>query len=215
MKRYFPVLAVLLGLGSVISSAQTARPVKNSDPFERYLASVKKQTPEDSLRRFAGECGVNTNRVQPKFAVSPGGSWTAVKNLAAGLRSLETDFYTTAQLWKDADRVLVVLWPNSDADGSEIRQYRCYVSGKLTQAKVIQWEIPMDPDYKGKTWGYARTWKCDAGGKLKQIKAGFVNGLEQTIIRPKLSAEEEKNLNWTVNQRSLTDLKFPARMLTP
>src|SRR5882672_5092962 len=118
MKKWLPVLAVIMGLGIHFSSAQDQSPEKFPDPFDRYLKSVKAANPDPSLRRFAGDCGVDLVKLTPRFAVSVGESWTVVKSLANGLKRLETDFYTTAEVWMDGTRVLVEMWPNSDDVGS-------------------------------------------------------------------------------------------------
>ena len=94
MKRFLPVLAVLAWLGLSISSAQVTQ---HRDPFDRYLAAVRVHRPEPSLVRFADECGVKFEQREPKFAVSSAPEWSPVKDLAVGIKNLDSDNFSTAQ----------------------------------------------------------------------------------------------------------------------
>ncbi|MGB7549659.1 MAG: hypothetical protein WBM14_18135, partial [Terracidiphilus sp.] len=138
MKSWLPVLVLLVGLGSSISSGQDKL---QADPFARYLAWIKANRPETDSVRFAGECGVDVSKIQPRYAVGPGSSFTPVKSLAKGLLSLETDFYSTAEVWPGENRILVEIWANSDDVGSEVRYYKCFANRKLVQAEVIVWTV--------------------------------------------------------------------------
>jgi hypothetical protein len=97
MRRWLLVLLMIMGLGSHFSSSRPKPTTQLSDPFDRYLAAVKANHPDTSLRRFATQCKIDLSQVQPRFAVSSGGDWLYVKNLAKGLSSLESDFYSTAE----------------------------------------------------------------------------------------------------------------------
>jgi hypothetical protein len=209
MKRLFPVLAVLAGLGSSISFTQVKH---QSDPFSRYLTGLKSNQPEATLVRFAGECGVDVSRIQPRYAIGAGSSLEPVKSLAQGLRQLETDFYSTAEVRRSGERVLVEIWANSDDVGSEVRYYECFLNGKLVQAEVVNWNVPVD---KGdpKAWGYSQRWECVGNGKLLRTKTEFVDGGERFIPKPKLDAEDEKSLLGTPFLGSLDDWKLPPSAL--
>jgi hypothetical protein len=210
MKRNFLILLVLLGLGSFISSAQSAQ---SADPFERYLKSIDTNKREPSLERFAVECGVDVGQVRAKYAVTPGAEWQPTANLRKGLKSLESDFYTTIEVWKAKDRVLAEMWPNSDDVGSQIRILYCYRNGELQAAEAIDWNIPLVKDSKVKPWGYSRRWTRNAQGKLNLESIAFVDEYERMIHKPRLDADEEKSLLWIPPLGPLNERKLPASFL--
>jgi hypothetical protein len=204
MKRHFLVLFLIVGLGSCFSFAQ-------ADPFVRYLSSVKAGTPEPTLLRFATECGVDATKIRPRYAVGPGSSPSAVRNLARGLRSVDTDFYSTAEVWPSQDRVLVEIWANSDDVGSEVRYFKCFIGGELTKAEVVNWNVPVskgDP----RIWGYSLRWERSGNGELTKTKTEFVDALGRTISKPKLDSEGEKSLHWNPFLGSLEDQKLPPSL---
>ncbi|MGA9069308.1 MAG: hypothetical protein WB424_03570 [Terracidiphilus sp.] len=209
MKSLLPVLVLFAGLGSSISFAQGKQ---LQDPFNRYLVSIKSNQPEAALVRFAGGCDVEVSKVRPRFGVGPGSSLALVKDLAKGLRNLDTDFYSTAEVWVESNRVLVEFWANSDDVGSEVRYYECFVNGKLSLAEVIEWNVP---SYQTDivAWGYSRRWERGANGRLQRTKAEFVDGMEKPIPKPKLDEEGEKSLHWVPLLGSLNELKLPPDLL--
>jgi len=213
MRRCFPVLAILLELGSVISSAQAKQGQKYSDPYERYLNGIETSHREPSLRRFASVCGIDVTRVKAKYAVTVGNDWQHVKNLRHGLKSLESDFYTTIEVWKSGSNVLVEMWPNSDDVGSEVRILNCFVVGELQLAETIQWNVPAMQNPEIKPWGYSRHWRRDARGGWKQADTAFVDEHEQVIPKPKLDADDEESLRWSPSFKPLSNLKLPQSML--
>ncbi len=209
MKRLLSVLALSAGLGCSISYALSAQ---QKDPFNRYLAGIKSNQPEAAMVRFAGECGVDVLEIQPRFGAGPGSSLTLVTNLAKGLRSLDTDFYSTAEVWAEKDHVLVEFWANSDDVGSEVRYYKWFVDGKLALAEVIEWNVP---SYQTDivAWGYSRRWERGANGRLQRTKAEFVDEMERQISKPKLDKEGEKSLHWVPLLGPLNELRLPLALL--
>jgi hypothetical protein len=212
MRRWLPVLLVITGLGCHFSSGQTKPTTHLSDPFDRYLAGVKANHRDSSLRGFATQCKIGLSQVQPKFAVSVGGDWRSVKNLAKGLSSLESDFYSTAEVWKAGNRILVEIWSISADVGSEVRIYRCFDNGKLLQAESIDWNVPLD-QADPPAWGYSRRWERAANDRMQIAKSEFVDGLERTIPKPKLDAEGERSLKWQPSLGSLSELRLPPALL--
>ncbi|HME57578.1 MAG TPA: hypothetical protein VKF63_04520 [Terracidiphilus sp.] len=210
MKRWLAILALLAGLGSSISFAQVA---SQKDPFSRYMAGIKAGSQELSLNRFATECGVDVSKIQPQFAAGPGSSLTLVRDLAKGLRSLATDFYSTAEVWVEGERVLVEMWANSDDVGSEARYYKCFANRKLLQAEVIEWNVPVDQSPNVVSWGYSRRWERGASGRMQRTKAEFVDEMERPIPKPKLDEDGEKSLHWIPPLGPLSELKLPSSML--
>ena len=209
MRKLLPVLAVLAGLGSSISFAQAKH---QSDPFNRYLDGLRANQPEAALVRFAGECGIDVSRIQPRYAIGTGSSLDSVKSLAQGLKQLEADFYSTAEVRRSGERVLVEIWANSDDVGSEVRYYECFLNGKLVQAEVVNWNVPVDKS-DPKAWGYSQRWERSEDGELLRTKAEFVDGGERLIPKPRLDAESEKSLLWTPFLGSLDEWKLPPSAL--
>jgi hypothetical protein len=213
MKRWIPILVMFAGFGNFVSSIRAAVAQKSSDPFERYLKSVKTNQRESSLRRFATGCGVNVEAMKARYAVSAGGGWQQVETLQKGLESLESDFYTTAEMWKFEDHVLVEMWPNSDDVGSEVRVLYCFVSGKLQLAEAIQWNMPLVQSPDVKPWGYSRRWERDKQKSMHEVRADFVDQYERIISKPKLDADDRESLRWSPPMEPLNDRKFPDDML--
>ncbi len=209
MRKGLPVLLILLGFGSSFSFSQGSSYGKAPDPFERYLRVVKQGDAEPDTQRFAQGCGFDMKFARPKFAVTAGEIWTPVKDLARGLRSLESDFYTTAEVWHSQNQTLIEMWPNSDADGSEVRILGCYFGDKPMRAEVIQWSIPMDQDPKFHVWGYFRVWESADRGPLRITRAEFIDASERPITKPELDKDEEENLKWVPPLNSLKELKLP------
>jgi hypothetical protein len=213
MKRSLPVLIVLAGLGCSISFAQQKTVRKFSDPFDRYLKGVKDNLPEPSLQKFATECGVDLAKSQPRFAVNPGGGWMRVQNLAGGMRNIDSDFYSTAEVWAAGNRVLVEIWPISSDVGSEVRVFRCFEENKLLQAEAIDWTVPVYQAPSVIPWGYSRRWERGDNGHMKRATAQFVDEMERPIPRPKLDANDVKGLNWSPSLGPLNELKLPLALL--
>jgi hypothetical protein len=210
MKKNFLIPLVLLGLGSCFSSAQA---VLSADPFERYLKNISTNHREPSLERFAAECGVDVGQVRAKYAVTSGAEWQPTENLRQGLKSLDSDFYTTIEVWKAEDRVLAEMWPNSDDVGSQVRVLYCFRNGEIKEAEAIQWNMPLVQESKVKPWGYSRRWTRNTKGNLQKTNAVFVNEYEQVICRPKLDADEEKSLLWVPSLRALNAWKLPVSFI--
>jgi hypothetical protein len=210
MKNLFPVLIVLAGLGCSVSFAQSKQ---TQDPFSRYLAGIKANQPDVALVRFAGECGVDVSRIRSKFAVSSGGNWIIVKNLALGLQHLDSDFFSSAQVWVNADQTVIELWANSDDVGSEVRYHDCFSKGRLIHTEVVSWVVPTKYGSTNPIWGYARRWDRNENESLKRTASQFVDGIERPIPRPKLEADDVKGLDWSPSLGPLGELKLPPSML--
>ncbi len=210
MKNWLPVLLLVAGLGSFFSWGQAQKP---SDPFNRYLDGIEANQPEAALVRFAGECSVNVVNAQPRFAVGAGSSMTPVKNIAKGLKSLETDFYSTAETWVERDRVLLEAWANSDDVGSEVRYFKCFSKGKLVLAEVVVWNVPLVQSANIRSWGYSRRWERNEDGRMQRSKAEFVDGMERPISAPKLDEDRKKSLLWVPPLGPLRELHLPSALL--
>ncbi|MGO9336680.1 MAG: hypothetical protein ACLPY1_04140 [Terracidiphilus sp.] len=210
MKKWLPVLIMFAGLGSCLSFSQV---VPSKDPFARYIAGVNSGLQEPAMLRFAADCRVNVSKIQPHYAVGPGSSFTAVKNLSKGMQRLDTDFYSTAEVWTSDDLVLVEIWANSDDVGSEVRYYKCFANRTLIKAEVIDWNLPLVMGSGIPAWGHSRQWEHGASGNMKRTKDEFVDEMEQPIPKPKLDADSEKSLHWIPPLGPLGELKLPSSTL--
>jgi hypothetical protein len=210
MKNLLPVLIVLAGLGSSFSLGQA---VRDKDPFSRYKAGVKTRREETSLTNFATQCGVDVLHRQSKFAVTVGGGWSPVKDLAKGIYDTESDFFSTAQVWSQGKAVLVETWDISDTDGQETRTYSCYENGVSREVATISWSLPVVDDQGAIAWGFMRCWHRDSAGHMQRTTTHFVDEMERPIPKPKLDADEEKSLNWSPSLGPLNELKLPHSML--
>ena len=212
MKHWLPVLVLFAGLGSSISFAQQKPVHKFFDPFDRYLNGVKNNLPEASLRKFSTECGVDLAKSQPRFAVNPGSKWMSIESLSKGLRDLDSDFYSSAEVWSEGNQVLVEIWAISADVGSEVRVYRCFANNNLLQAEAVDWNVPVDK-VDPLAWGYSRRWERDSSGHTRRTKAEFVDEMERPISKPRLDAEGERSLIWEPNLGSLDGLQLPPELL--
>lgn len=234
MRRFFPVLAILAGLGILISckhsevkaaqSAQvsskrisapvrTGRASKKQDPYDRYLDDQKRNVTEPALARFAGECGVDLTLRKSKRAFNAGDKWFPTDDLSKPSDEDGTDFFSTFQVWSDGKRVLVESWDINGSEGEEMRALFCYVEGAPRVVESVAWDIPVVEGNGANAWGYSQRWKQDSTGKLLRSDAHFVNLFEVVIKRQELGTEAEESLNWTPNLGPLSELKLPASML--
>jgi len=212
MKRWLSVLILFAGLGSSFSSTQPKQAGPSLDPFDHYLKSVRSNLSEVTLQRFARECSIDTAKSKPKFAINPGNKWIPLQSLSNGLRNLDSDFYSSAEVWHEENQVLVAIWAISADVGSEVRVYRCFTSDNLLQAEAIDWNVPVskaDP----RAWGYSRRWEHDSGGRMRRTKAEFVDELERPIPKPRLDADGERSLIWEPALGPLSELGLPQALL--
>lgn len=233
MRHFFPVLAILAGLGSSISckhsevkttqsaqvpSRRVSAPVclgkasKKLDPYDRYLDDQKRNVPEPALVRFAEECGVDLTLHKSKRASKEGDKWFPTDDLSKPSGD-GTDFFSTYQVWSDGTRVLVESWDIIGSEGEAYRALLCYVNGTPLAVESVAWDIPPFEGAGAEAWGYSQRWRQGSTGKLLKSDAHFVDLFEAAIQKPKLDTEAEESLKWTPYLGPLSDLKLPASML--
>jgi outer membrane protein assembly factor BamA len=211
VKRILPVLVLFAGMGHSISFAQA---IQHRDPFDRYLAAVRANRPEPSLVRFAADCGIDVEQVRAKFAVNPGSEWSPVNDIALGVKSLDSDFFSTVQIWFDGNRVVLELWALSLDVGSEVRIYHCFVDRKEKQALAVAWNLPLLKDSPEEiAWGYQQRWERATDGRMQRKQSGFVNERLQSIPQPQLGKDAKKSLEWSPIIDTLDDLRLPPVLL--
>ena len=165
--------------------------------------------------RFAAECSVDVSAVPPRFADLPDNSWLFVKDLYKGLHGLQTDFFGTAEVWQQSNRVLVEMWEMELDVGSESRLLYCFERRSITRVESVDWTLPLT-DEQGKAnpgWGYEQSWRVGSDGKYQVTLSQFVDMRERTITEPKLDSDVKDRLNWTPTVKTWKDLELPAELL--
>ena len=208
MKMYFPVLAVLLGLGSSISSAQIHPP---KDPFDRYLAETTAGKREPAFVRFSQECGIDLGASSVRYATRPDNEWKRTRDLSNALDGLETDFFATVAVNTAGEKSLVEMWTMELDVGIESRTFYCLDNQKVTRIEATEWTLPVT-DEEEKTnpgWGYKQLWNLAKSGKFQRTQHGFVDWFEIPMNDPSLDIETRKALDWEPKIHLQTDLKLP------
>jgi hypothetical protein len=210
MTRLAPALIMLIALGSSISSA---KPVSNSDPFDSYISSVKSGQLEFHISEFAEECSPELAQALPRFAVNPGTAWTPVKNLGSGVRNLQSDFFSTVEVRRAGNRVLVVIWALSLDVGQETRILRCFDSGTPDRTEIFDWNCPNTGESIPGGWGHKRSWEYSPAGRARLVESKFVNADESPSPTRKISPEDRKWITEPPDLGPLRQLHLPQSLL--
>jgi hypothetical protein len=235
MKRWLTVLALMAGLGILISCKHSevkveqqshdalktlstpvriGKPSKKQFPFDRYLEDQKTNWPEPALIRFANECGVDIDSTKPRYAQNPSQKWIPVKDLSKALKDQETDFYGTVAVWHVQDRVLVEQWRMELDTGEFSRQFICLQNDKIKSTEAVDWLIPVEVESASNpAYGYQQGWKVGSDGKYEIVSRSFVDVYERPMEEPNLDAETRKDLDshWTIS--TWKELKLPSSLL--
>jgi hypothetical protein len=109
MKNLLPVLAMLAGLGSLISSAQGK---SFRSPLDLHIETLRSHGIDPSTIRFATACGVDIKGTSPRFGFANNelGTWHVVSDLPKSYNKYEADVISTAEVWKIDDRTVVEEW---------------------------------------------------------------------------------------------------------
>ena len=219
MRRSLPILALLAGLGSFISSNQTVEAQAKSpllataevDPFSRYLSFEKAHRSEPALSRFATSCGMDLASVKRRYAQRPKDAWNLVPDLSRAMDDQETDFYGTVSVLHQSDLILVERWGMELDTGDYFRLLYCLSNKQVTLAESVIWRLAGFGDGTDSvTWGYEHRWKLGHHGKLETDPARFINLEEMPMQTPKLDDETVKSLkNEGVGVKNWADLDLP------
>lgn len=206
------MIAGLFVLISILSSAQAA---SLKDPFSQYLEGIKANRAEPSLLRVAQECGVDLKTVAPRYADLPDNTWILVRDLAKGVHGLETDFFATAAVWKQSNRILVELWEMQLDVQNETRSFYCLEGRKIKTMESSNWTLPevLQNGKEKPGWGYEQHWKVTESGKLERTFHSFVDFSGKAINEPRLDEKARKDLTWTPKVRTWDDLELPSALL--
>jgi len=214
MRNIFPVLTLLAGLGSSISFAQNTQ---LQDPFRRYLAGIRANQPETALVRFAGECGVNLNRREARYAQAPGEKFQVVVDLSHALEDQETDYYATVSVWEDGQKVLVEYWGLDLELGTQLRALYCLSDGQIQLVEDIDWAYfegeGINGPIKAHWTGYEQRWKRKTANSYSKVLLRYVNLKEREIPKPANDYEIPYASKIFPEMYSWEDLKLPSALL--
>ena len=170
--------------------------VPKSDPFDDYLNSIKKNQPPPDLSEMAKVCKFDLVGKQPDRGVNSGARWIPSKDLAKAIREADSDFFASAEVWKeDGKPRLVVLWSLELDTGSQIRAMACVgTDGKPSSMHVTNWSIPVDGSTGG--WIHEQIETFDPSGKVLSKQGYFVDWKGNRTSAPKLDEDSTGSFEW-------------------
>jgi hypothetical protein len=212
MTKSFPVLVLLLGLGSSFSFAHSGQ---SDSSFDNYILTTRANRFEPVLSRVASKCGVRLALGDGRFAERPENAWKPVRQLANGRKDQETDFFSTAAVWGSRHRAVVELWWMNSEAGDETRTLYCLHDGAVLQGEQIEWASPQQQDSSSKSpvWAYEVRWKVAQNKLTTSTLERFVDARERPIAKPKYGDDVPKTFGLIPQVFEWTDLKLPDELL--
>ena len=212
MKQWFPILALLAGLGSAVSCkqipqasqpAQTSQvkavasgpksgrigsPSTDPNPFTRYIANAQANWPEPALVRLAAECKMDIETVSPRYALRLGMDWIPVDRLSDPRTDQGKHAFFMAAAWHTGDRALLELWTVGPDSSDYVRDLYCFEKRKVTLADHVIWQIDMKrTKSKDTTWGFEQRWRVVPKGDDVSTLRQFVDLYERPTKIPGVS----------------------------
>ncbi len=203
MKGLALLIVILAG-----SAAQTP-----AYPFDDYIISIKQHRPTSRITEFAKQCGTGIGALKAVYGIganSRGVDWKVSHNLPKDVYNLESDYFSTAEIWKlyRVPRV-VDLW-FTDTESTEGEMFCLDPVGKVQFLTVVQWSLPIEGvDW----WEYRRTQRLGANGRWIVEPGYFLSISGKRIASPKLNPDETKDLKQVVNIKTLKEFRFSRQML--
>ncbi len=201
MRRGLPI--ALLVIASSLCFSQ--------DPFDGYIASVKKGKTDAEFARFVKECGAPTTEL-PIYAVSVGGGWKIVRDLPKAVYDTESDLLTTAELIKGTKRTRALnLWSLDSTVGYEQNTFLCFESDRHVRFLLAKtYSLPVEG--MGDWWCFREKRSYDGSGHLISKKGSFFDKTGSPIAKPELDKDQVKWIAFVPGDGSLDDLKLPAEL---
>jgi hypothetical protein len=194
-------IAKILVIGGVFTSFLFAQnppqtPFDLDDPFDSYLNSIKEHRTAPGFASFAGECGFDAKNANPIYAVRVGERWVPSRNLAKALDDVNSDFFSSSEVWtNDGKARVIVLWSLELDVGSEVRTMVCMNdAGKPSKLHVTNWSFPVNggkPD-----WIHQQSETFDQTGKLVLKEGHFEDSQGRHIGPPKLAEDSQGSFDW-------------------
>jgi len=214
MKKWLPVLGVLLVLGECISIAQGTA---DQSPFDRYLIGVRNGEHEAALLRTATRCGLSLKTANVHNAERPSETWKLVRNLSHARDDQETDFFATVQVWHSHKKILVEEWNMDSEAGDEVRTLYCLQNRQVIYGEQIEWSSGLtEEEEKENTcpdWAYEVRWEVIQGKFFKSILERFVNEQEKTVPKPKLGPHQPTVFGVIPEIKNWGDFNLPNELL--
>jgi hypothetical protein len=166
------------------------------DPFNSYLNSVKEHRTPPGFASFASECGFDARNVNPIYAVHVGERWVPSRNLAKALHDVNSDFFSSSEVWTKDGKARVIVWWSLELDvGSQVRTMACLNdAGKPSKLRVTNWSFPVNggkPD-----WVHQQSETFDQTGKLILKEGHFEDLNGEHISPPKLGVDSQGSFDW-------------------
>jgi hypothetical protein len=202
----------MAGLGCSISFAQNP---DNSLPFDRYIEGTRAGRFEPALKRVADQCGVRLKQATVRFAERPNVVWKPVRKFPSARRDQETDFFSTAAVWRNGNKTVVEIWWMDSEAGEQTRTLYCLHNREILAGEEIQWTSKNQND-DGSTdpkWAYEVRWNVDQKKYFKAILEGFVDDKEKPVPKPVLSENAPKTFGLIPEMLHWSDLKLPELLL--
>jgi len=216
MRQWLPVLALLVGAGSSISSAQATAP---SSPLDQYISLVREHRIDSVATNFAADCGLKIEGVAAKygFANDDAGIIRSVVDLPEAYDNFEMDLVGTDEVWRVGNRFFIEEWQAELDVGGYSRRLYCFDEyGRLEAVDGTNFQLPTDEGEQ--SWGMHERWTRKADGSFTAtVPFQFIGLDEKETSRPKLDADSSDFADhWgkhAPDSITVHELKLPPELL--
>ncbi|MGA7831524.1 MAG: hypothetical protein WCA21_11225 [Terracidiphilus sp.] len=215
MKRLLSVLAILAGMGSLISSAQ----VKSlQSPLDLHIEILRAHGIDPLTLRFATACGVDLKGISAHygFANDEFGTWRVVSDLPAAYDHRVMHLIGTAEVWKLDNRLVIEEWNAMLDVASFSRTLYCFdADKKLRMLDATEFRIPVDGTLR---WAMHMRWTRKPNGELIAAEPFHFIGLDgEPAPTPKLTKDDRQiAAHWSKRlpaPLTADGLKLPALLI--
>ena len=194
----------------VVTSSSVKMP---SYPFDDYISGVKRDLPTTRITQFATECGTPITALLPIRGIggySKAVPWKLSRNLPKDVYDMESDFLSTAEIWRLHRTPRVIdIW-STDAEIEEEDMFCLERDGTVKFMKKVYWALPSDG--LG-WWEFRQDQRFNANGKWVVTPGRFFDMNGHPLSTPKLDSDDESNIRRIIDTRKLNDFQFPSKML--
>ena len=212
MKKWLPILVLVAGLGSSFSFGQGS---SSSSPFDRYIQNTRAGRFEPALERLAAHCGLTLNQARVRFAERPDEVWSPVRRFPTARRDQQTDFFSTAAIWRTENKAVVEIWRMDSEAGDQTRTLYCIHDREILAGEEIHWvsENENEDGSIDPAWGYEVRWTVEKGKSFKATHEGFVDKNGKPAAKPKLGSDAPTTFGLIPEMLRWSDLKLPEFLL--
>jgi len=189
-------------------------PAKTSTyPFDNYITAVKQHRPTARITRFANVCGTPITALLPVYGIggySKAVPWKLSRNFPKDVYDMESDFLSTAEIWRLHYTPRVIdIW-STDAETEEEDMFCLERDGTVKFMRKVYWALPSDG--LG-WWEFRQDQRFDANGKWVVTPGRFFDMNGHALSTPKLDSDDELNIQRIIDTRKLNEFQFPSKML--